>query len=144
MKIREATVQDIPSIYAIEKTTFIDPWTIDHFTYELLDNPFASFYVAEEQNVIIGYIDFWKTFEIGQINNLAVVPPLRGKGIGKILIQEAIKYLSESGCTHITLEVRVSNTVAINLYHALGFVTLLTKPKYYQNGEDAYFMQYIV
>lgn len=144
MIIRIATMKDIPSIYAIERTTFIDPWTIDHFIYELNDNPFATFYVAEEQNIIVGYVDFWKTFEIGQINNLAVITPLRGKGIGKILINEAIQYLTESGCTHITLEVRVSNIVAIKLYHTLGFITLLTKPKYYQNGEDAYFMQYTV
>lgn len=144
MNIRKATIKDIPSIYAIEKITFIDPWTVEHFMYELVDNPFAFFYVAEEQGVIIGYIDFWKTFEIGQINNLAVVTPLRGKGIGKILMQEAIKYLSKHECTHITLEVRMSNTVAIQLYHRLGFITLLTKPKYYQNGEDAYFMQYVI
>lgn len=142
MNIRKATILDLPSIIAIEKSSYADPWTEAHFNYELLENPFASFFVAEEKNHIIGYIDVWKTFEIGQINNLAVVTPLRGKGIGRILMLEAIKYLISSGCTHLTLEVRVSNTVAINLYTSLGFKTLLTKLKYYQDGEDAFFMQY--
>jgi [ribosomal protein S18]-alanine N-acetyltransferase len=144
MNLRKATIHDLPSILAIEKSSYTDPWTEDHFKYELLENPFASFFVAEEKKIIVGYIDLWKTFEIGQINNLAVVLPLRGKGIGRMLIVEAMNYLLKTGCTHITLEVRVSNAIAIRLYTSLGFKILLTKPQYYQDGEDAFFMQCVL
>ena len=40
----------------------------------------------------------------------------------------------------MTLEVRVSNYKAINFYKKHGFSTILTKEKYYENGEDAYYM----
>jgi ribosomal-protein-alanine N-acetyltransferase len=141
MIIRPATAHDLPSILAIEKHAYIDPWHSNHFLYELHENPFSTLLVAEEQNMIIGYVDYWKTFEIGQINNLTVIEPLRGKGIGKIMLEETIKRLKLAGCEAITLEVRVSNEAAIHLYKKFGFHLLLIKPKYYQNGEDAYFME---
>ena len=40
----------------------------------------------------------------------------------------------------MTLEVRVNNTAALKLYEKYGFVTLGTRPKYYENGEDALIM----
>jgi ribosomal-protein-alanine N-acetyltransferase len=142
MIIRPATIHDLDAILAIEVHAYVDPWHKDHFLYELNQNPFSTLLVAEEQHIVIGYVDYWKTFEIGQINNLTVISPLRGKGIGKILLLESINRLFESGCDTITLEVRVSNEVAIHLYKKVGFEILLTKRGYYQNGEDAYFMQY--
>ena len=40
----------------------------------------------------------------------------------------------------VTLEVRVGNTAAINFYKKYGFEIETTKPHYYDNGEDAYYM----
>ena len=43
-------------------------------------------------------------------------------------------------CENSTLEVRVSNTVAINLYKSFGYEIVTTRKRYYENGEDAYLM----
>ena len=48
--------------------------------------------------------------------------------------------IESKGCIVTTLEVRVSNTPAINLYKKLGFIVVTTKKQYYSDGEDAYYM----
>jgi [ribosomal protein S18]-alanine N-acetyltransferase len=144
MIIQSAKPKDIPSILIIEHLSFSHPWTEQHFLYELNQNPFSFVFVALEGNTIIGYIDFWITFETGQINNVAVHPKLRNKGIGRLLIKDALRRMEQGGCERITLEVRVSNIPAIRLYESFGFKILLTKEKYYEDQEDAFFMEKIL
>jgi [ribosomal protein S18]-alanine N-acetyltransferase len=144
MIIQSAKPKDIPSILIIEHLSFSHPWTEQHFLYELNQNPFSFVFVALEGNTIIGYIDFWITFETGQINNVAVHPKLRNKGIGRLLIKDALGRMEQGGCERITLEVRVSNIPAIRLYESFGFKILLTKEKYYEDQEDAFFMEKIL
>ena len=141
MIIRPATIIDLPILLVIERLAFPSPWTEEHFRYELEKNPYATVMVAVIDDRVIGYIDFWITFQQAQINNLAVVPTLRGKGIGQTLLLDALKRIDAEGCTHVTLEVRIHNLVAQSLYQKHGFKTLLTKPQYYADGEDAYLME---
>ncbi len=144
MIIQPAHQNDIPSILVIEQLSFSHPWTKQHFLYEIEQNPFAFMFVAREGDHILGYIDFWITFETGQVNNVAVHPQLRKKGIGRLLIADAMNRMHRGGCQRVTLEVRVSNASAIRLYESFGFKTLLTKEKYYEDQEDALFMEKVL
>ena len=54
--------------------------------------------------------------------------------------KDAERRIRLAECVNITLEVRVSNTVAINLYKSCGFEIAATRKRYYENGEDAYLM----
>jgi ribosomal-protein-alanine N-acetyltransferase len=141
MIIRPATMVDLPILLAIERLAYTSPWTEEHFRYELEKNPYALLMVAVIDDKVIGYIDFWITFQQAQINNLAVIPTLKRKGIGQILLLDAFKRIESEGCLQITLEVRIGNLAAQSLYHKHGFHILLTKPHYYADGEDAYFME---
>lgn len=141
MRIRPAHVEDLTMIQKIENLSFSSPWTDTHFRYELNENPYASLLVAEAEGHIIGYIDFWITFQQAQINNLAVIPTLRQQGIGHLILTDAIERIQQSGCESITLEVRVSNQIAQKLYAKFGFKVLIKKPHYYADGEDALFME---
>jgi ribosomal-protein-alanine N-acetyltransferase len=140
MKIRPATSQDLDVILQIENDTFDSPWTREHFLYELNENPFSFLFIAEENGYIVGYVDWWKTFEVGQLNNLAVVRPLRGKGIGRTLLSDTLRRMKEAGCERSILEVRVSNQTAIGLYTSMGYSKSHLKKQYYENGEDAWSM----
>lgn len=140
MIIRPATKDDLPAILRIESVTFDAPWTKAHFLYELEKNPFSFLFVAVEEGHLVGYVDWWKTFEVGQLNNLAVAGPLRGKGIGRILLKDTLQRMKEAGCETAMLEVRVSNKAAIALYQSEGFQNSHRKPHYYENGEDAWAM----
>jgi ribosomal-protein-alanine N-acetyltransferase len=141
MIIRSANMLDLPILLTIERLAFPSPWTEEHFRYELEKNPYASVMVAVIDDKVIGYIDFWITFQQAQINNLAVIPTLKRKGIGQILLLDALKRIEAEGCIQVTLEVRISNVAAQTLYQKQGFQILLTKPHYYADGEDAYLME---
>ncbi len=140
MIIRPATLLDLDAILQIENDTFDSPWTRDHFVYELQENPFSFVFIAEEKGYLVGYVDWWKTFEVGQLNNLAVVKALRGKGIGRTLLIDTLQRMIKAGCQRSVLEVRISNKPAISLYQSMGFEKSHLKKQYYENDEDAWAM----
>jgi ribosomal-protein-alanine N-acetyltransferase len=144
MIIRPATVNDMKSMLQIEQAVFPSPWTDKHFLYELKENPYAFVMVAEVNQIVVGYVDFWITFQQAQINNLAVHPQLQRKKIGTTLLQDALQRIQSAGCDRITLEVRVSNVAAQRLYRRDGFKMILTKKGYYDNGEDAFLMEKVL
>lgn len=141
MIIRPATIQDIPAMLVLENIAFKAPWHEDHFRYELTKNPYAFVFVATQDDQLLGFIDFWITFEQAQINNVAVFPHLRRKKIATTLLTDALLRIHTAGCTLVTLEVRVSNLGAQALYRQHGFHQTLIKPHYYADGEDAYMME---
>lgn len=140
MLIRPMTEEDLDKVLMIENTSFISPWNKEQFLYELNDNPYAVLMVAEYQGIICGFIDFWITFDVAQLNQIAVHEALRRKGIGEILLLDMINRVSEQEVTKITLEVRTYNEKAISLYKKHGFKEELVKKHYYDNGDDAIFM----
>ena len=115
-------------------------WNIEQFRYELLENPFSNLLVFEENQMIIGYIDWWITYEQAQLANIAVCPTNRKQGVGQQLLNEALQKAIEEECENMTLEVRVSNKRAIQFYEKNGFITVNTRKNYYEDGENAYLM----
>ena len=76
----------------------------------------------------------------GHIVSVAVLPSFRRKGVGQALITEAMEGMRLYNAKQCFLEVRTSNTPAINLYKKMGFQTTRTIHGYYVDGEDAYVM----
>ena len=65
----------------------------------------------------------------------------RSKGIGELLLISGIEQAMENGSRVVTLEVRKSNSVAIELYRKYGFQEVGLRRRYYSdNGEDAVIM----
>lgn len=63
----------------------------------------------------------------------------RGKGVGKALLTDLLmRVKSSDAISAIVLEVRQSNTRAIDLYERSGFSKIMVRPHYYSNGEDAF------
>ncbi len=140
MKILKMTKEDLPQVLSLDQKSFISPWDKGQFLYELEENPYAFLFVAKEDDKVVGLIDFWITFEFGSINQIAVLPEYQKKGIGSSLLREAFKMMLEEGVYEVTLEVRIHNKQAISFYESHGFQTKLIKERYYDNGDDAYFM----
>lgn len=92
-------------------------------------------------NPVIGYGGVWLMMDEAHITTLGVSPQYRGKGIGEFLLVGLIDVAMQLGASWLTLEVRVSNTVAQNLYKKYTFKEAGTRKKYYtDNNEDAYIM----
>ncbi len=141
--VRAMTLEDVPVVLSIGEEVFIAPWTKEQLVREL-DNevsPFSFSYVLEYGGVVIGFINFWITFDSASINLLAIRKPLQNHNLGSLLLNDAIRRirLIEEVKT-ITLEVRANNKNAISFYEKHGFRTAITKNAFYSNGDDAFFM----
>lgn len=145
-EIRPALDTDINQILEIENSCFIDPWKKEDILYEMHSNPYANFWVIELSNEalglkqVVGFCDFWITFDSATICQIAVHPELQRMHIGSELMDEVIKELIIHRVRTMTLEVRKSNEKAINFYKKYGFTISHVKEKYYINGEDALYM----
>jgi len=76
----------------------------------------------------------------GHVVSVAVLEEHRGKSLGKALMFEGINGVMYRKADEIYLEVRVSNTSAINMYQKLRFEIKSRLRSYYRDGEDAYLM----
>ena len=133
--IRKADINDAINIAKIDSEIFTDSLGLEFIESDLRFNPFANYFVYEIDNIIVGYIIAWIS-DNTSILNFGVLNEYRKQGIGNILFDEVEK--NTEGV--MTLEVRVSNTNAINFYEKRGFLKHAIRKNYYSNGEDAILM----
>lgn len=90
---------------------------------------------------IFAYAGLWLMVDEAHITTIAVRPELRGKGLGELALCGLVDTALEVGARIMTLEVRISNTVAQNLYLKYGFKQSGLRRRYYSdNNEDALIM----
>ena len=142
IQILELTNEDIDAILPLENELYHKPWLKKDYEYELNENPFAYYLkmIDKDSNEIMGYIGFWVKFEQAEITKVSIAKKYQGYKLSKLLMADAERRIKLAECENITLEVRVSNKVAINLYKSCGFNVVATRKRYYENGEDAYLM----
>lgn len=138
---RSMVLDDIAIIAAIEHEAFTTPWTEEAFRNELVNNMFARYMVMEYEKEVIGYGGMWVIIDEAHVTNVAVRSDWRGLGLGEQLLSELQRTAVFFGADKMTLEVRVSNEVALRLYRKLGFESAGIRPAYYaDNQEDALIM----
>ena len=141
IKVRKASESDLDGIEKIEKECFAIPWSRETLEYDMKENQFATYIVAECNGETAGYIGFWVIAGECNINNVAVSSSYRRKHIGSAIIDTVIKSCEKAGIKRFTLEVRKSNAPAIGLYTKYGFKPEGVRKAYYEdNGEDAVIM----
>ncbi|MGN1399047.1 MAG: ribosomal protein S18-alanine N-acetyltransferase [Erysipelotrichaceae bacterium] len=141
--IRKMTENDLDRVLEIEEQCFYSNWNYQQYLYELNENPYSNLYVYLQDDKIVGYFDLWIIFERAEIATIAVDPIYQGKHIGKKMMDYLQNLAIENGCETISLEVRVSNERAKNLYQSCGFIFVNIKPAYYQTKdgfEDGLFL----
>ncbi|WP_052339807.1 ribosomal protein S18-alanine N-acetyltransferase [Gorillibacterium massiliense] len=134
-------LDDISNVCSIEKEAFTTPWSEGAFYNELVNNHFAHYMVMEAAEEMAGYAGMWLIMDEAHITNIAVREKYRGYKLGERLVSELMKTASFMGAAKITLEVRVTNHIAQNLYRKLGFRDAGIRKGYYtDNNEDALIM----
>ena len=140
--LRKPNSKDLDDILKIEKETYKN----HHWSYKTFESEFKSDYsyylvfenIDSVSKIIIGYTGFWKVLEEGHITTLVVNPKFRNLNIADILLYNLICKAINLGIKWLTLEVRVSNHKAINLYSKYKFKKIGIRTNYYQdNKEDA-------
>ncbi|MGH9322174.1 MAG: ribosomal protein S18-alanine N-acetyltransferase [Vicinamibacteria bacterium] len=135
----------LDEVLAIERASYEHPWTRNAFEVEMARDPVSWARVAltaEEPARVAGYCVAWILFEHLHIQNLAVHPDHRRRGLGRFLLVRALEEGSRERTTTALLEVRRSNHAAQNLYRNLGFREMGSRKDYYsQPREDALVFQ---
>ncbi|MBC6135524.1 ribosomal protein S18-alanine N-acetyltransferase [Listeria booriae] len=138
---RQANGADIKQLLRIETAVFTSPWSEDAFRSEFYTNAYAYYIVAEKAGEVIGYAGVWMILDEGHITNIAIYPDEQGHGYGKAMMQELLRIAEEKAVRRLTLEVRVTNDWAQQMYKKFGFKDGAIRKKYYpDNGEDALVM----
>lgn len=139
--IRKIENKNLASVLKIEKELFLeDAWTEEMFRSEMNDNPFANVYVYELNGEIIGYFDLLISYENAELANIGVLKQYQHNGIGTKMMEYINQLVQKNHCENFTLEVRMSNENAIQLYEKFGFKIVSSRKNYYADGEDAYLM----
>ena len=143
IEYRLATNKDFDAVQEIENECFKEPYSTQELKYEFEENPVNKIIVAEKDGQVIGFIDFLVTFNSATIMQIAVTKKYRGLGIATKLLAEMEHNFPEDLedlVENITLEVRVSNQAAVNLYTKNGYKIVVVKSHYYKDGENAIYM----
>jgi ribosomal-protein-alanine N-acetyltransferase len=166
--VERMTLEHIAAVMEIEKTAFPRPWPEKAYRYELSENPNAYFVVARLLNAapqpsrwhwlahflkpaasqastpatkIVGFAGMWMYVDEAHIATIATHSVWRGRRIGERILLNLMREAQRRNAELVTLEVRLSNTVAQNLYLKYGFEEVGRRKGYYQdNLEDALLM----
>lgn len=136
MMIRKMCMEDLDRIDEIEKECFTSVYKKEQYEYELEDNPCAKLFVLIDDNEIIGFIDYWITFDSCQLTKLAIAKKYQGNGYAYELMDHMIKDAINEKCEAILLEVRESNQIAQNLYKTYGFLEINIRKGYYTDNKE--------
>ncbi len=136
---RLAGPEDLDAVLAIEEASFNNPTTREWYEGELKRPEVCFIYVLRTSELpVAGFCAFWLVADQAHINNLAVRPELRGRGLGTYLLESILTEARHLGAASLTLEVRRSNIPAHRLYVKAGFHEAGVRKNYYtQPVEDA-------
>jgi ribosomal-protein-alanine N-acetyltransferase len=128
---------ELDGLLAVEETSFTNPWTREMYLAELENTGVSYVFVAREATGhIVGFCSFWRVLDELHINNLAVLPMYRRRGVASAILERVFDEARVLGATRATLEVRRSNDAARQLYERFGFVVAGVRRGYYRNPEE--------
>jgi ribosomal-protein-alanine N-acetyltransferase len=133
--IRPANFADAAALAAIERRSFSDPWPLEGFR-EVLGMPGTVALVMLDAEVPVGYFLAREILGTAEVLNLAVVPELRGRGLGATLLDAGLDAVRARGGSEVFLEVRASNAVAQRLYASRAFRTEGRRRGYYRRPDE--------
>jgi ribosomal-protein-alanine N-acetyltransferase len=163
--VEPMTLADIDWVMGIERASFPLPWSARAYRYEVAENKHSTMLVVRpaagpagplkrlahqalahhlglaKPRPLLGYAGSWLLVDEAHICTIAVHPEWRGQGLGELLLLSLLERAWELDALRATLEVRVSNRVALGLYQKYGFEIVSRRKRYYtDNNEDAYIM----
>jgi ribosomal-protein-alanine N-acetyltransferase len=132
--------RDLDRIMELEHKAFTCPWTRGMYEREL-EKEESCYLTIRVDGTIIAYGGVLLLLEEAHVMTMAVMGEYRRRGVATRLLLEMISSAEAMGARFITLEVRVSNDPAIELYRKFGFQIMGERKKYYMdNFENALIM----
>lgn len=145
------TPDHIPALVDFDQQVLGGLWSADGYQREM-DSPNSCLRVLSFSNLgassavedgskddpdLLGVGCYWAILDEAHITLLGILPTHQRQGLGRWLLLHLLEDACEREMSRATLEVRVSNQRAIDLYKSLGFSALGKRKHYYHDGEDA-------
>ena len=144
IELRRLLLDDLREIEEIERRSYPTPWSRSMFAGELAKPSsicLGAFQADDEEAALVGYLIVSRYVDAWHVMNVAVDPQHRGRGVGTMLLERLFDLTADDARRGYTLEVRVTNSKAIDLYERLGFRSRGLRRGYYtDNREDALIM----
>src|SRR6185369_981580 len=149
MKLQDApTVEITPmrrrhlrAVLRIEQQVYPRPWSTSLFLSELALRSTRAYIVARVGRELVGYAGLMMTLDDGHVTTIAVDPEWHQNKIGTRLLLWLAREGIARGAKSLTLEVRMTNSPAQDMYKKFGFVPVGVRKNYYQEvNEDAIVM----
>ena len=143
--IRPMKRDDVETVLSIESLVFTTPWQADTFL-NLIGRPGSELWVMEHPVAgILAYAVLWCVLDQAELANIAVRSEYRGQGYASRLLERVLQVARDREVETIYLEVRASNTQALELYDRFGFSQVGVRKNYYDRPkEDALVMRLVL
>ncbi len=140
LRVREATQDDAADMAAIHAGSFGRDWSEAEFEALLRQDNIHGF-IALRRGTLrrfrpAGFVLVRVADTDSEILTIAVARALQGEGIGRRLMEEALRLVYRAGVESLHLEVEAENTVAVGLYNSLDFETVGERKAYYGQGRS--------
>ena len=126
---------DVESVAKMEKLYFTDAWS-EKSILETMQQAQAFVLVAEENEEIIGYCIVYFALDEAEIARIAVDASRRKQGVGQELLRATCRVGIQQGIERLLLDVRESNSAALNLYRSFGFAEDGIRKNFYENPKE--------
>jgi len=128
--IRQAGPGDEPAVVELIQelaVTFDLPTTVDeHYVRHFLASPVSDILLAIDDDATVGLLSYamipglFHAADSGLIESLVIAEGRRGEGIGRLLLQAALRQLEAAGCAEISVSAAAANEAAQKLYFDAG------------------------
>lgn len=138
LTFRQMQVSDLPDVMNIESRGYPFPWS--QAIFKDCINAGYHCWIAETQQSFVGYAIFITAVDECHLLNLCVDTELQGRGFGRQLFNHVLTKAKAYNAACMFLEVRPSNSNAVQLYESEGFNEVGVRKHYYPSHhgrEDA-------
>lgn len=129
------------TVLRIEGEVYARPWSFSLFLSELAQRSARAYVIARSGDEIVGYAGLMFALEDAHVTTIAVDPAWHRRQVATRLLLHLTEIARQRQSRNLTLEVRVGNTAAQNLYQRFGFLPAGIRKNYYsETNEDALVM----
>lgn len=136
---------DLDQVFALEQSVYPHPWSMANFEDSLSSN-YEAWVLRDRNGDLLGYFLLMAVVDEAHLLNVAVSAQKQGQGLGRFLLNQAVACARGLGMESVLLEVRPSNTRALQIYERYGFKQIGRRKGYYPAAdgqrEDAIVMRF--
>jgi ribosomal-protein-alanine N-acetyltransferase len=148
LQLRQMVVGDVDEVHALECSVFPHPWSRANFMDSLSSGYDAWVLRDPENDSLAGYFLIMYALDEAHLLDVAVAAARHGTGLGRYLLDRVVARARALRMESILLEVRPSNTRALEVYRRYGFKEIGRRKGYYPahegRREDAIVMRYVL